>query len=102
MDMPSLRTDVDQALRALPKEVVCVVIGLLMKYQSELTSIIPTLIPLLKPHVMAGVIEHQVGVLTLSEVSEALTPVLNAYLMDVTKEQGVAANDQVIGDAVTG
>ncbi len=80
MDMNMLERDVEKALELLPHGLVMGVLGSIVQHYQTLVSIFPTLVELLKPHIMAGTLEHQAGLMSMPELSATLMPVLQRYM----------------------
>ena len=80
MDMNMLETDVEKALDLLPHGLVMGVLNAIVPHYQLLARIFPELIRLLKPHVAAGTLEHQAGLMSMAELSATLMPVLQRYV----------------------
>ena len=81
MDMPALEKDVEKALKLLPPQLVIGLLTVVMNYFHLLPGLLPQLVPLLQPHVTAGVLEHQTGLLTTDELTKCLMPVIQRYMI---------------------
>ncbi len=80
MDMKLLATDVEKTLDLLPPQVVTGVMMSILPHQTALMSAVPQVVPLMKPHLAAGGIEHAAGMLDLTEIATTLIPIIVAYL----------------------
>jgi hypothetical protein len=71
-DMDALRRDLSQAISYLPREVVQALGDtaqtIAVKYRDHLGDVLPKVLELLKPHVMALGMEHAMGVLDVKEL----------------------------------
>lgn len=71
-DMDALKRDLQQAIGFLPKEVIQslgdTAQTIAVKYRDHLGAVLPKVMELLKPHVMALGMEHAMGVLDVKEL----------------------------------
>lgn len=81
MDMNMLAEDVEKALELLPPDFVKTMLHGVRTHAPVLMSVVPKLVPLLAPHVNAGILEKQTGLLSTDEIGQCLLPVLQRYMM---------------------
>lgn len=89
MDLDSLRTDLNVALKQLPPDMLSELSGFVLRHKETFGTVIPALMENLFPHIKAGMMEKAMGILDLKEVE--------GVIMDVLKENGVKPEVRGIG-----
>jgi hypothetical protein len=90
MDIGAMKADLKKALDSLPKGMINprAVAVWLNGNRKQLETIVPDIIELMKPHLMAGVMEASMGVLDQNEIEEACVSVLLTYGVAVNADGG--------------
>lgn len=85
MDIGAMKSDLTKCLAALPPGMINprAVAEWIGKHKPNLEVIIPDVIEILKPHVMAGVMESAMGTLDADEVERACIEVLLTFGMEL-------------------
>ncbi len=87
MDIGAMKKDLRLCLDALPKGMVnpVAVAEWLTRHRPQLEAIIPDVIEMMKPHVMAGMMEAATGLVDTEEIERACIEVLSSYGVDVAQ-----------------
>ena len=85
MDIGAMKQDLTRCLAALPPGMINprAVAEWIGKHKPNLEALIPDIIELLKPHVMAGAVESMTGTLDTDEIEHACIEVLLTFGMNI-------------------
>ncbi len=75
MDMEMLKTDLDHAVKQLPKNLLTKLADLVLADREEFAKALPVLMGLM-PHIRAGAMEAAMGIVNVKDLEDTVTAVL--------------------------
>jgi hypothetical protein len=80
MDIDAMKRDLTRAIETLPVDLVLGVASAIVPHVPALQRHMPGLIPVLMPHITAGMIEASCGALDKDEIGAAIQDVIKTYV----------------------